>query len=276
MEESEINIIKKHIKKYLKISKKIKGEIEGETSSIEGETSSIEGDGEREREGEIGSIAKNLYKTINVFITVKNQNLYQKIYAGINIILEFMRVITCSLLILFIPQQCENNICTISEKIKFNSILYAIPLVLNFLTLLYFCFFYFLEIKRENVLIKYLDVNPALPYGKFDVKQAIKILSHDNKKMIIYTHKIYKKYANFLILICAINIILSGILISNYSIPNQTLSTFITYILFLFVKLNNVYSTANTEKYIYYSAYLSTNIQFNDLDKNFKEIDNKI
>ena len=119
MEESEINIIKKHIKKYLKISKKIKGEIEGETSSIEGETSSIEGEGERE--GEIGSMAKNLYKTINVFITVKNQNLYQKIYAGINIILEFMRVITCSLLILFIPQQCENNICTISEKIKFNS-----------------------------------------------------------------------------------------------------------------------------------------------------------
>jgi len=274
MEESEINIIKKHIKKYLKISKKIKGEIEGE-----GETSSIEGEEEREKEGEEGeieSIAKNIYKTINVFITVKNQNLYQKIYAGINIILEFMRVITCSLLILFIPQQCENNICTISERIKFNSVFYAIPLVLNFLTLLYFCFFYFLEIKRENILIKYLDVNPALPYGKFDVKQAIKILSRDNKKMIIYTHKIYKKYANFLILICAINIILSGILISNYSIPNQTLSTFITYILFLFVKLNNVYSTANTEKYIYYSAYLSTNIQFNDLDKNFKEIDNKI
>ena len=32
----------------------------------------------KKREGEIGSIAKNLYKTINVFITVKNQNLYQK------------------------------------------------------------------------------------------------------------------------------------------------------------------------------------------------------
>jgi hypothetical protein len=260
MEASEIDIIKKHFKKYLKIPKKIKGETEGETESIE---------------GEIESIAKNMYESVNVFITVKNQNLYQKIYASINIILEFTRVITCSLLILFIPQQCGTNICTISERIRFNSILYAVPLLLNFLTLLYFCFFYFLEIRRENILIKYLDVNPSLPYGKLDVKQAIEILSHDNKKIITYTHKIYKKYANFLILICAINIIFSGILISNYSIPNQTLSTFITYVLFLFVKLNNVYSTANTEKYIYYSAYLSTNIQFNDLDKNFKQIDNE-
>jgi hypothetical protein len=266
MEASDIDIIKKHIKKYLKIPKKIKGETEGETSSTEGE-----GEGE----GKIESIAKNMYETVNVFITMKNQNLYQKIYASINIILEFTRVITCSLLILFIPQQCGNNICTISEKIKFNTAFYAIPLILNFLTLLYFVFFYFLEIRRENVLIKYLDVNPALPYGKLDVKQAIEILSDDNKKTITYTHKTYKKYANFLILICAINITLSGFLISNYSIPNQTLSTFITYVLFLFVKLNNVYSTANTEKYIYYSAYLSTNIQFNDLDKNFKQINNE-
>ena len=44
-----------------------------------------------------------MYETVNVFITMKNQNLYQKIYASINIILEFTRVITCSLLILFIP-----------------------------------------------------------------------------------------------------------------------------------------------------------------------------
>ena len=87
MESSDIDIIKKHIKKYLKIPKKIKGETEGETSSIEGE-----GD------GKIESIAKDMYETVNVFITMKNQNLYQKIYASINIILEFTRVITCSLL----------------------------------------------------------------------------------------------------------------------------------------------------------------------------------
>jgi hypothetical protein len=261
MDESDIDIIKKHIKKYLKIPNRIKGETEEIDEDVK---------------GEIEAIAQNIYSKINVFITIKNQNLYQKIYTSINILIEFTRVITCSLLILFIPQQCGNNICSINEKIRFVSASYAVPLFLNFLTLLYFCFFYFLEIKREHILIKYLDVNPSLPYSKTDVKKAIEILENVNTKKIIYIHKTYKKYANFLILICLINIFFSGFLISNYSIPNQTMSTFITYILFLFVKLNNVYSTANTEKYIFYSAYLSTNVQFNDLDKNYKKIQNSV
>ena len=68
-----------------------------------------------------------------------------------------------------------------------------------------------------------------------------------------------------------INIILSGIVINKYSITNQSISTFITYILFIIIKLNNVYSIANTEDFTFYSAYLMTNMQFNDVDKRFKQ-----
>jgi hypothetical protein len=68
-----------------------------------------------------------------------------------------------------------------------------------------------------------------------------------------------------------INVILSGIVISKYSITNQSISTFITYILFIILKLNNVYSIANTEDFTFYSAYLMTNMQFNDVDKRFKQ-----
>jgi len=260
MESSDIDIIKKNFKKYLKIPNKIKGEKE-KTEEVK---------------KEINEISQNVYNIISVFITIKNQNIYQKIKASINILLEFMRVITCSLLILFIPQQCENNICSINERIIWISLFYGISLIFNFFTLLYFCCFYFLEIRRENVLIKYLDVNPEVPYDKINVEKIVDILPINKQQKIIYTHKIYKKYANFLILICIINIFLSGIVISDYSIPNQTASTFITYILFLLSKLNNVYSTANTEKYIFYSAYLSTNVQFNDIDKKYKEINNEI
>jgi hypothetical protein len=271
MEPSEIDIIKIHIKKYLKIPKKIKGEIK--KIKIKGKSGEeIEEELEEEEvKNEIEEIANETYQKINVFITVKNQNLYQKIYVSINIFLEFMRVITCSLLILFIPEQCGNNRCAIYEKIYFNSIFYSFVLICNFLTLLYFCFFYFLEIKRENILIKYLDVNPSLPYDKTDVKSTLDILPIENKNKIIHIHKIYKKYANFLILICVINTILSGFIVSNSNIPNQSLSSFITYVLFLFIKLNNVYSTANTRKYIFYSAYLSSNVQFNDIDKQYKK-----
>jgi hypothetical protein len=218
----------------------------------------------------------DLYKRINTFITVKNQNLYQRFIVLINILFEFYRVISCSLLIIFIPQKCGNNICSVNDKIQWNSLLYGVSLIYNFVTLFIFCFLYFLEIRRENVLIKYLDVNPGLPYYKADVEKLLDLMPVNKKEKILCVHYYYHKYANIMIYVYIVNAILSGLVISKYRIPNQTLSTFITYILFILIKLNNVYSIANTEEYTFYSAYLTTNMQFNDIDKKYKEIDNEI
>ena len=213
----------------------------------------------------------DLYQRINTFITVKNQNFYQRFNVLVNILFEFYRVISCSLLILFIPQKCENTICSINDKLQWKTTFYGISLTYNFITLFVFCFLYFLEIRRENILIKYLDVNPSLPYNKSDVEKLIEILPLNKKSKLLYIHNFYQKYANILIYVYIINVILSGLIISKYRIPNQTLSTFITYILFILIKLNNVYSIANTEEYTFYSAYLTTNIQFNDVDRKYNQ-----
>jgi len=193
----------------------------------------------------------DLYKRINTFVTIKNQNLYQRFKVIINILFEFYRVISCSLLIIFIPQKCGNNICSINDKLKWKSLFYGISLTYNFVTLLIFCFLYILEIRRENVLIKYLDVNPGLPYNKSDVEKLLEILPPIKKEKILYVHNYYQKYANIMIYVYIFNAIFSGIIVSRYYIPNQTISTFITYILFILIKLNNVYLIANTEAYTF-------------------------
>jgi len=242
MEPEEINIIKKLQKKILK-PPKAQLEIKNE----------------------------DLYQRINTFITVKNQNLYQRISVLINILFEFYRVISCSLLIIFIPQKCNNDkICTINDKMKWNSMFYGISLAYNFVTLFIFCFLYFLEMRRENVLIKYLDVNPGLPYNKADVEKLLELIPVNKKQKLLYVHNYYQKYANIMIYVYIVNAVLSGIVVTKYRIPNQTISTFITYILFVLIKLNNVYSIANTEEYTFYSAYLTTNMQFNDIDNKYK------
>jgi hypothetical protein len=242
MEPIEINIIKNNAKKILKIT---------------------------EDPEEINN--PDIYQKINVFITIKNQNLYQKIVVSINILFEFFRVITCSLLILFVPQKCGDHVCSINEKLYLRPSFYSASLIFNFITLFTFCFFYFLEIRRENVLIKYLEVNQTLSYNKFEVEKLIGLLPLIKKKKILQVHKYYQKYANIMIYTYIINVILSGIVISKYSITNQSISTFITYILFIIIKLNNVYSISNTEDFTFYSAYLMTNMQFNDVDKRFKQ-----
>ena len=242
MESIEINIIKNNAKQILKISKD---------------------------QEEINN--QDIYQKINVFITIKNQNLYQKVVVSINILFEFFRVITCSLLIVFIPQKCGDHVCSINEKLYLRPSFYCASLIFNFITLFTFFCFYFLEIRRENILIQYLEVNPSISYNKFDVEKLIELLPLNKKKKILQVQKYYQKFANIMIYTYIINIILSGIVINKYSITNQSISTFITYILFIIIKLNNVYSIANTEDFTFYSAYLMTNMQFNDVDKRFKQ-----
>ena len=99
MEKEEIDII---IKTQKKILKKPKAQIEGKHP--------------------------DLYQRINTFVTIKNQNLYQRFTASINIAFEFYRIIACSLLILFIPQNCGSSICGMNEKLQWYSLFYGISL----------------------------------------------------------------------------------------------------------------------------------------------------
>ena len=64
---------------------------------------------------------------------------------------------------------------------------------------------------------------------------------------------------------------LSSISINKYYAGSQTISTLITYILFMMTKFASVKTLVSTDKNIFYSAYLKSNIQFNDVDD-----DNKI
>jgi hypothetical protein len=66
------------------------------------------------------------------------------------------------------------------------------------------------------------------------------------------------------------NAILSGFVISDYYLDNQTTSTFVTNILFIITKLIDIYTAVNTEENVFYSAYLKGRIQYNDVDPDKK------
>jgi hypothetical protein len=56
------------------------------------------------------------------------------------------------------------------------------------------------------------------------------------------------------------------VVIYQYYLDNQTTTTFVTNIIVMISKLGDVYTTVNTEKNIFYSAYLKGKVQFNDVD----------
>ena len=205
---------------------------------------------------------------------ITSQDFNQRLNMGLSILFELYRVITCSLLILFVPQNCNDTMCTTIQNLESTDAFYNFSLVINFISLVSFCPLYYLEIKRENRLIKYLDVNPELTNDDKGVEMMLTLLPCEKKHKIIKSDKHYQQFAYIIIGIYGFNVLCSSIVIFQYYLGPQTITVLITFILFITTKLMNVYSVANTSKNIFLSAYLKSNVQYNDIDAKYKIFDN--
>lgn len=173
-----------------------------------------------------------------------------------------------SLLVLFVPQNCDGHVCDMQENMVWMDSLYNSGLVVNFITLFGFIIMYFFEVKRENKLITYLEVNKNVASDNETVGKVLENLSVEKRESILYFDNIYQKLGYFMLLMFAFNTILSGFVVYEYYLDNQTTSTYITNILFMITKLGEIYSTVNTERNVFYSAYMKGKVQFNDVDPN--------
>ena len=214
---------------------------------------------------------KQLIQQIQDFLS--NQDNNQKINVAISVALELYRVLVSSLLILFVPQDCDGHLCTLTENMETDSQIYTTGLFFNFSTMFVFLIMYGLEIKRENRLITYLDVNKSKAADNDSVGNVLNSLPIDKRNSILYLDYYYQKAAYVAMVSFVINSIISGIVVYQFSLGNQTTTTIITNILFMVSKLSDVYLTVNTEKNVFYSAYLKGKIQYNDVDPDKMLID---
>ena len=185
-------------------------------------------------------------------------------------------MLTSSLLILFVPQSCKGQLCSISDNLNWNPLHYQynFGICVNFITLFTYTCLYYIELKRENRLIKYLDVNADMPSSNEAVENTLQHIAEEKKRKILAIDKYYQRISYVSIGMYVFNSIVSGVIIRRYYFGTQTTTSFITSLLFMFTKLLNVYQVANTEEHIFYSGYMKTFVQFNDLDKNHKNQDN--
>ena len=197
---------------------------------------------------------------------LNDQDFIQKVSMIPIIALEMYRVMVSSFLVLFVPQKCDNHVCSLSENMVLENELYTAGLVFNFITMASFIAMYSLEIKRENRLITYLEVNKSVAFDNSSVEQALAKLPISKRDNIWALDKYYMYSGLTSIGLFIINTILSGFVVYNYYLDSQTTSTYITNILFMVTKLADVYSNVNTEKNVFYSAYMKGKIQYNDVD----------
>ena len=196
----------------------------------------------------------------------KDQDFKQKLNVGFTLVLELYRVLMGAFLIAFVPQQCGDDICSLSENINRDDALSQTAIVCNVITIVSFLTLYFVEVKRENKLINYLEVNRFNSVDNESVGEAIEKLAASKKQSIWDYDRYYKNTGYVSSIAFLFNAILSSIVVYNHYLDSKTSTVFLTNVLFMTSKVADVFSTVNTKKNVFYSAYLKDKVQFNDVD----------
>ena len=204
---------------------------------------------------------------------VPDQDFNQKVNVAMTLIFELYRVLTGTLLVLFVPQNCSGLICSTSENMNHSEGFHVFTVIYNFMTLASFIILYFNELNRENTMINYLEVNKFSPRDNESVGNALNKLDKSRKNKILKLDKIYNNSGYLTTFTFATNTIFSAIVIFNNYLDTTTYTVFLTNTLFIGQKVADVFSTVKTPSNVFLSAYLTRKIQYNDVDPD-KIIDN--
>lgn len=195
-----------------------------------------------------------------------SQDFNQKLNVAITLILEIYRVLMGALLVVFVPQKCEDTICSASQNVNRDDKLTKAAFSFNIITAFSFLALYFIEVKRENKLISYMEVNKFTASDNDSVEKALQKLSVVKKQKIWDYDGYYQKCGYASTISFTINAILSFIVVYQHYLDSKTMTVFFTNILLMGLKVADVFSIANTSKNIFYSAYLKNRVQYNDVD----------
>jgi len=198
--------------------------------------------------------------------TVSGQDFQQKSNSYIVFTLEMYRVLMGTLLLLFVPQKCGDDLCNMSQILSNPDAKYVGNICMNAATFMAFLLMYVVELRRENKMISYLEVNKEFPSDNDAVGEALLLLPEDKRKVILNLDGSYQTACYIAAFFYIANTIYSGLTIYDNFYDSKTTTVFVTNLLFLVGKLVDVYGLANTETNIFYSAYLKEKVQYNYAD----------
>ena len=182
--------------------------------------------------------------------------------------LQVYKVMTGTMLSLFLPQNCGDKMCTLTENYENSEIYHSIVFYWNCLSALTFFCYYMIELRREEWCVKYLDIDNDIP------DNSLKEIIVKEKSLDQKMDRLNKYYYNTLCLNCGvyfINIMLTVKMIKDSYYNNSTLSCFVSFVLLVMMKLYNSFIVAHqsvkNDKMM--SAYMSEFVSYNVLDEDY-------
>ena len=189
--------------------------------------------------------------------------------AGI-FLLQVYKVTTGTMLSLFIPQSCGDQVCSLQENYDNADGYHQVVFYWNAFSMATFFTYYLIELRREEWAIKYLDIDND--HSDNALKEIIVKEPHLDKAM----DRLNRWYYRTLLFNCGtygINLALSAKLVKDGYHSSSTLSCFASFSLLVLMKLYNSFEVARqsvkNDKMM--SAYMSEFVSFNVLDSDYLE-----
>jgi|TARA_Y100000996_G_C22442519_1_gene610401 hypothetical protein len=182
--------------------------------------------------------------------------------------LQSYKILTGTMLSLFIPQSCGDKMCTLTENYNNAEVYHKSLFYCNCFSMFLFICSYLIELRREEWCVKYLDIDNDYP------DNCLKEIIRKEKKLDNYMDKVNNIYYNTILVttgVYAINLGMTIKMIKDNYHSNSTLSCFASFSLLVMMKLYNslnvAYQSVKNDKMT--SAYMSEFVSFNVLDQDY-------
>jgi hypothetical protein len=211
-----------------------------------------------------------------------NQDSKEIFISYLSTVLEFYKIFMACLLVIFVPQYCEDtkSTCTFKQNFENLSRYNEFVIFYNFATLSSFIYLYYIQSKRETYWITHLEVNKNKPDNGLQESLSGTGTISGNEKYEKILNRV--KYYNILInnitkkaiINFYINAVFSSILILYYYYDGfRSVTTLITSILLVSQKLYSTYvisSECLKDKPLALSLVRLEPISFNDIDPDYR------
>ena len=204
----------------------------------------------------------------------------ERIKIAILFLLQSYKVVMGSMLVVFVPRQCDDEICAFKDNIENMETLNIAALTSNFLSILFFLMIYIVELRRENFCVHNFDINHDVGDNN------LAIILKDKPKLLQDLHFHNKLYYR-------ITVATTGIYIGNFILSDMVLcndptfwkvgiAPYFSYILLILTKLYNCYyiSSSSIKEDKALSAYMTEFSSFNVIDADLLtadiELENRI
>lgn len=176
---------------------------------------------------------------------------------------EAYRTIISSFLIVFVPQNCGGYSCTILQNIIPRDQLEITAITINTFMALYFCALFSIERIRETTVKTHLMPDKTFSTDKDFLIKMISEMHPKDKRQILKINRIYRAFAQFLLLLFFINAGISSVVIYKNYLNNTTSTVFITNTFFMINRIYKALKITSSGEYNIYSAYRSDSLLYN-------------